>query len=93
MQADGIVAIEPISSPAGGRLGLLHPRRTSTVRRGFLFAGSFIATRCACSGQPRDRRSGNHFMVSHVGNRQRGALPWRTPINYETAQAVCSRWR
>jgi hypothetical protein len=22
-----------------------------------------------------------------------GALPWRTPINYEIAQADCSRWR
>ena len=32
-------------------------------------------------------------MVLDVGNRQRGALPWRTPINYETAQAACSRWR
>ena len=92
MQADGIVAIEPISSPAGGRLAFSIPV-AHRLCGGALFAGSFIATRCACSGQPRDRRSGNHFMVSHVGNRQRGALPWRTPINYETAQAVCSRWR
>jgi hypothetical protein len=52
MRADGIVAIEPISSPAGGRLKRpSKPRRTSTVRRGSLYAGSFPATRCAGFGR------------------------------------------
>jgi hypothetical protein len=88
MREDGIIAIEPKTyldswtSP--------QPRRTDSAAG--LFICRQLPTRCACSGRPRDR-SRNHFMVSDVGNRQFGALPWRTPINYETAQAACSRWR
>jgi hypothetical protein len=45
MRADGIVAIEPVFSRRGRLEIPSKPHRTSVVRRGTLFAGSFIATR------------------------------------------------